>query len=254
MFEPIVVKNPEFGDLRMLVVEDELYFVGKDVATALGYSNTRDVLAKHVDEEDKITVAIHDGNKGNPNVTAINESGLYSLVLSSKLPDAKKFKHWVTKEVLPAIRKTGHYSKCQHPAATVKAMDVREQNARVRMSRQFQRLAEADVSLSEHYKTILIAKAAQVLGGEEILPLPVSEQRMYTAREIGKMFGVSAQKVGRLSNRYDMKTPEYGEWYKDKSPYAHKEVDSFRYNDRAVERFRAILLGEEKEASHASGN
>ncbi len=79
------------------------------MAEALGYSNPRDALAKHVDDEDKNTVALRDGTSGNPNLTVINESGLYSLILSSKLPGAKKFKRWVTSEVLPAIRRTGGY-------------------------------------------------------------------------------------------------------------------------------------------------
>lgn len=105
-----IFNNPEFGEIRTTVIDGEPWFVGKDVATALGYSNTRDALSKHVDDEDKNTVAFRDGIQGNPNQTVINESGLYSLVLSSKLPTAKKFKHWVTAEVLPTIRKTGSYS------------------------------------------------------------------------------------------------------------------------------------------------
>jgi len=88
----------------------ETWFVGKDVAEALGYSNTRDALSKHVDDEDKTTVAIRDtGSNYKSQAIFINESGLYSLVLSSKLPQARVFKHWVTSEVLPAIRKTGGY-------------------------------------------------------------------------------------------------------------------------------------------------
>ena len=88
----------------------ETWFVGKDVAEALGYSNTRDALSKHVDDEDKTTVAIRDtGSNYKSQAIFINESGLYSLVLSSKLPQARVFKHWVTSVVLPAIRKTGGY-------------------------------------------------------------------------------------------------------------------------------------------------
>lgn len=96
--------------VRTLIIDKEPYFVGKDVAEILGYKNTRDALNRHVDDEDKNTVAIHDGiTKGNPNQTVINESGLYSLILSSKLPNAKRFKRWVTSEVLPSIRKHGAY-------------------------------------------------------------------------------------------------------------------------------------------------
>ena len=92
------------------MVNDEPFFVGKDVAEILGYSNTRDALVRHVDEEDKNTVVNPDGNRGNPNITIINESGLYSLILSSKLPKARQFKRWVTSEVLPAIRKHGVFA------------------------------------------------------------------------------------------------------------------------------------------------
>lgn len=110
MNELQVFKNQEFGSVRTLTINDEPWFVGKDVAEILGYSNPRDAISKHVDSEDKNSVAIRDGiTRGNPNQTVINESGLYCLVLSSKLPSAKKFKRWVTSEVLPALRKTGQY-------------------------------------------------------------------------------------------------------------------------------------------------
>lgn len=105
--------NFENNQVRTLLINDEPWFVGKDVAEILGYSNPRDALSKHVDSEDKNSVAIHDGNKGNPNLTIINESGVYALVFSSKLQSAKKFKHWVTSEVLLTLRKTGSYATPQ---------------------------------------------------------------------------------------------------------------------------------------------
>ncbi len=105
-----VFDNEEFGTIRTVMIDGEPWFVGKDVAEALGYTNPRDALSKHVDDEDKKTVAIRDGIRGNPNVTVINESGVYSLILSSKLPNAKKFKRWVTAEILPSVRQTGSYS------------------------------------------------------------------------------------------------------------------------------------------------
>ena len=108
MNELMIFNNPEFGTIRAIEVNGEPWLVGKDVAEALGYSNPRDALDRHVDDEDKATVGIHDGSQSR-NMTIINESGLYSLVLSSKLPGAKKFKRWVTSEVLPSIRKHGAY-------------------------------------------------------------------------------------------------------------------------------------------------
>ena len=106
MSELQVFNNAEFGSVRSLMVNGEPYFVGRDVAKILGYANPNDALAKHVDEEDK-GVAKCDTLGGIQELTVINESGLYSLILSSKLPSAKRFKRWVTSEVLPAIRKHG---------------------------------------------------------------------------------------------------------------------------------------------------
>lgn len=104
-----VFNNTEFGSVRTININGEPMFVGKDVAEILGYINPRDALAKRVDDEDK-GVAKCDTLGGVQELTVINESGLYSLILSSKLPKAKRFKHWVTSEVLPAIRKHGVYA------------------------------------------------------------------------------------------------------------------------------------------------
>ena len=99
--------NQLFGSVRVLNINGEPWFIGNEIASILGYQNTRDALIVHVFEEDKNTVAIHDGIPGNPNKVIINESGLYSLIFGSKLPAAKEFKHWVTSEVLPTMRKIG---------------------------------------------------------------------------------------------------------------------------------------------------
>ena len=103
-----VFENSEFGSIRTVEIDKEPFFVGKDVADILEYQNGSRDINRHVDEEDRHKVMIFDGNQ-NKETIVINESGLYSLVLSSKLPTAKKFKRWVTSEVLPAIRKTGGY-------------------------------------------------------------------------------------------------------------------------------------------------
>ncbi len=105
-----IFNSEEFGNIRTVTINNEIWFVGKDVAEILSYTNTRDALAKRVDEEDKRDgVAICDPIGREQKPVLINESGLYSLILSSKMPNARKFKRWVTSEVLPAIRKTGHY-------------------------------------------------------------------------------------------------------------------------------------------------
>lgn len=113
MSELQVFSNAEFGSVRSITVNGEPYFVGKDVAEILGYGNTRDALIAHVDEEDRTVIQkseIPTLDIPNRGLTVINESGLYSLILSSRLPSAKRFKRWVTSEVLPAIRKHGVFA------------------------------------------------------------------------------------------------------------------------------------------------
>ena len=100
-----VFNNSEFGDIRTVQLNNETYFVGRDVANALGYSKARNAIAIHVSDDDKKDAPIQGTLGGTQQMTVINESGLYSLVLGSKLESAKRFKHWVTSEVLPTLRK-----------------------------------------------------------------------------------------------------------------------------------------------------
>lgn len=117
-----IFSNEEFGQVRTINVDSDVWFVGKDVAEILGYSNTRKALTDHVDDEDKLDgVTIRDSIGREQSPVFINESGLYSLILSSKMPNARKFKRWVTSEVLPAIRKTGSYQK---PMSQVEMMRI----------------------------------------------------------------------------------------------------------------------------------
>lgn len=110
MNELQIFNSEEFGDIRTVTIKNEPWFVGKDVAVSLGYKDTSDALKKHVADEDKLTRCFADSGQ-NRQMYIINESGLYALIFGSKLESAKRFKHWVTSEVLPAIRKTGAYQK-----------------------------------------------------------------------------------------------------------------------------------------------
>lgn len=115
--------NAEFGQIRIVMLENQPWFVGKDVALSLGYKAERNAITAHVDEEDKLTHQISaSGQKRR--VTIINESGLYSLILSSKLESAKRFKRWVTSEVLPCIRETGTFSLCPAEQQTAAQRDI----------------------------------------------------------------------------------------------------------------------------------
>ena len=222
--------------VRTIEKNGEPWFVGKDVAEILGYSDTAQAVRKHIDNEDKGVVEMTTPGGKQP-VTIINESGLYSLILSSKLPTAKEFKHWVTSEVLPSIRKTGEY---KITPAQQNRLDIMERNSRAREASLWLRIS-AQVK-SDTYRQVCASYASTVLAGREVIPLPQTTQHHYSATEIGEMFGISKQAIGNLANKYGMKTDEYGAWYHDKSPYSAKEVDVFKYNDQAVQRFRDLLV------------
>lgn len=240
MNEIKIFENAEFGSVRTIEENGKVMFCGKDVAAALGYKDTVNALKAHCKEDG---VAIHhliDSMGRKQAAKFISEGNLYRLTAHSSLPSAEKFESWIFDEVLPSIRKTGSYRVAQSRPDKDMNVKVKEMNARVRMSNQFLKIANV-VTDSTQYKNILVAKSAEILAGEPLLPLPKSEQKMYSATEIGDMFGVTAQKVGRIANLNGLKTEEYGEFYRDKSPYSSKEVDAFRYNDRAVEQFKRLL-------------
>jgi anti-repressor protein len=165
MSELKIFNNEEFGKIRTVTIDNEPWFVGKDVAVILGYSNPQKALRDHVDEEDRtlndsFTV---NGTKG----ILINESGLYGLILSSKLPNAKKFKHWVTAEVLPVLRKTGRYNLQQPQGKELLALAVLE--AQKTIEEQTAQIEEmkpkaifADAVATSH-TSILIGDLAKIL-------------------------------------------------------------------------------------------
>ena len=171
-----IFENPEFGSIRTVEINNEPWFVGKDVAEALGYANTRDALAKHVDDADKTSVAIRDsGSNYQSMANVINESGVYSLIFGSKLPKAKEFKHWVTSEVLPAIRKHGGYLSPEKieevlsdPDTIIKlATNLKEEQAKRREAEAKLEKAKPKVifadAVSASEQTILIGDLAKLI-------------------------------------------------------------------------------------------
>ena len=165
-----IFSNEEFGNIRTLEVNGEPYFVGKDVAEILGYSNPRKAIIDHIDEEDK-GVTKCDTPGGLQDLTIINESGLYSLIFSSKLEKAKQFKHWVTSEVLPAIRKHGAYAVDElldNPDIAIKAFtalkEEREKNKL--LSAENERMKPKEIfadAVSSSKTSILIGDLAKIL-------------------------------------------------------------------------------------------
>ena len=172
MNEIKVFDNPEFGKVRTMEINGEPYFVGKDVAIILGYAKPENAIANHVDTEDKTLTPIQGGcSTGSQNTTIINESGLYSLILSSKLPKAKEFKRWVTSEVLPSIRKHGAYAVDEllnDPEFAIKTFTAlkEERERSKRLSEQIEadkpKVIFAD-SVSAAKSSILIGDLAKIL-------------------------------------------------------------------------------------------
>lgn len=184
MHELQIFNNEEFGQIRTVEIDGEIYLVGKDVAVTLGYQNGSRDINRHVDEEDRRKIMIFDGNQDKETII-INESGLYSLILSSKMPNAKRFKRWVTSEVLPTLRKTGTY-EMPNMSTEMKAILMIDQK-QVKMEQRMDRLeydiplygSEAD-ELSSHVKR----KGVSVLGGKQSEAYKDTEIRSKVYRDI----------------------------------------------------------------------
>ena len=234
-----VFNSSEFGNVRVVQVDGEPWFVAADVCRALEISNSRDAVARLDDDEKGVGSA--DTLGGKQGMQIINEPGLYTLVLGSRKPEAKTFKRWVTHEVLPAIRKTGSYKTPKQSSDRDKAM---LKNAQARSAKLWLEIAKN--TGIQTYKDVCNAYAAKELAGEDVLPLPRVQEKSYSATDIGEMLGVSKAKIGALANKNNMKCDEYGSWFHDKSPYSGKEVEAFRYNSKAIEKFRALLEGGEQ--------
>lgn len=181
--------NFEQNEVRTILVNDEPYFVGKDVAGVLGYSNTKDALSRHVDSEDKTGSRITTSGQSRE-MTIINESGLYSLILKSKLPNSRKFKRWVTSEVLPTIRKTGSYTNVPQSFAQALrlAADLEEKNQLLE-----QQIAEYEPKIS-------------------YLDMILSSTDTVATSQIAADYGMSAIALNKLLNELGVQHKVSGQW------------------------------------------
>ena len=190
-----VFENPEFGAIRTVELDGEPWLVGKDVAEALGYTNPRKALIDHVDDEDKgVTKCYTPG--GDQDMTIINESGLYSLVLSSKLPTARKFRRWVTSEVLPSIRRTGGYNLPKdYPSALRALADTEEKRLALLAENEAQRQVIADFEpVRQYVDTILHSKGS------------------LATSQIAADYGISARALNRILHEEGIQHKVNSQW------------------------------------------
>lgn len=186
MEELQIFNNEEFGNVRSLMIDNEPWLVGKDVATDLGYQNGSRDINRHVDEEDRRKVMVFDG-KQNKETIVINESGLYALVFGSKLPSAKKFKHWVTSEVLPTLRKTDSYAKVPTDPRellmlTIKAHEQTAQRVDVLEEKVSDLEKSTTIDSSQQYTLERIAKTTVIsaLGGIDSRAYQLMSRKLFS--------------------------------------------------------------------------
>lgn len=247
MNELKIFENPAFGKIRTVETNGEPWLVGKDVAEALGYSNTKDAIANHVDSEDKriiqksefttfenhipksaLPVNFIPADVPNRGMTIINESGLYSLILSSKLPKAKEFKHWVTSEVLPTIRKHGMYATeelLDNPDFAIKVFNE------LKAEREKRKALEITVDVQKQIIKELKPKA-------DYTDLVLKSKTLLTTTQIAKDYGVSGKKFNKLLNELKIQYKAGGynkQWllyskYQDKG-WTHSDTIRFTRSD-----------------------
>lgn len=242
MNELQIFNSSKFGDIRTVEVNGKTHFVASDVAKALGYVRPNDAISAHCRCTVKCRIPHPQSKSASIEVNVIPEGDIYRLVANSELPTAPEFESWIFDEVLPTLRKTGTYSLNPAPNLKQQEVEARLRNAKVRESNQYLKIA-AQINIPE-YKYILQSKAAETLAGAPILPMQEVERKSHTATEIGDMFGVSSQRIGKLANANGLKTPEYGMEVWDKSPYSAKQIPSWRYYESAIPVFRRLLSQE----------
>lgn len=223
-----IFNNAEFGSVRTVMVNNEPYFVGKDVAEILGYSDTFGALKKHVDEDDKQNCQ-NSSFESNRGLTVINESGLYSLILSSKLPNSKKFKHWVTSEVLPAIRKHGAYMTENTLEQALTSPDFLIKLATELKSEKEKSVAlETQVAVNNQIINELKPKADYT---DRIL----QNKGLVTITQIAKDYGMSGGKLNQKLHELGVQYKQSSQWllyakYQNKG-YTHSETVNIVHSD-----------------------
>lgn len=257
MSNELQVFQYEGNETRVVMVDGEPWWVAKDVCDVLDISNSRDAVSA-LDDDEKADVGISDGSQIR-HMNAISESGLYTLIMRSNKPEAKRFRKWVTSEVLPSIRKRGEYVAPQakqgkavkdDALAWEKIAAEKRKDVRLRAKGLLDGLKEFRDVMTPESRAVIMVKYNEMLTGCNMPQLlPVATEKWYTATELAEEFGTSKNMIGRIANENNLKAPEgesnmYGTWIRDKSPYNAKEMQNWVYYETGREWFREYFAAD----------
>lgn len=206
MQSEVQVFNFEQNEVQTVVINDEVWFVGKNVAKALGYSNSRDAMSKHVDDEDKMMSQIATPSRGNQNMTVINQSGIISLALSSKLPSARKFKRWITSEVIPSVLKHGAYLTDQKIEEVLTSPDTI-----IRLATELKEERQAKLVLKQQ-NSVLLQQNNELKPKADYTDLILSNKTLVTITFIAKDYGMSGLAMNKLLHDLGVQYNQSGVW------------------------------------------
>ena len=240
--------------VRVVMKDNEPYFVAKDVCDVLELKNPADVVNKGLDDDEKGIEKIYTPG-GTQNMAVINESGLYTLIMRSNKPEAKKFRKWVTSEVLPSIRKTGMYKTDKRRENDARRLElaerrlaIQQKNANARLAKIIQHMVDSpSYALTQESKQILVHEVTVLTTGKDYPEmLPDQAERYYSASEVGEIYNVSNRKVMQLARENEIIPPEgevndFGRWKMSKSKFSSHECAQWYFNELGRDRIGVLI-------------
>jgi len=242
-----IIQSEQFGDLECDIFQNDeadFFMTANQLCDCLGETrSTFDVRISRNEylknEQFSVSYKMQGTDGKQYNTRLFNEDGIYEITMLSNSDKAREFRAWI-RQILKALRKKEYklvsISEYQHLVAASRLL-----NAQIRKARELMRLA--DLYRGTEYAQILDSYATEALAGAHILPLPTVKGRTYSAKEVGHELGISANKVGIIANRHNLKTDDYGVWVHDKSPHSNKQVQNFHYYTEAIPVIRKLING-----------